>query len=114
MDGLLRNMTSVYILSGDNILMLYRMGSRVVPPSWCGIGGHFEPDELNNARVAVLREMEEEVGLMESDIEGLNMRYVTLRLINSEVRQNYYFFASYVPVPKCLLIVTKVNYRGMT
>ena len=59
-DIKLRNMTSIYISCGTKILLLYRIGSRVVPPSWCGIGGHFEPDELNDPRTCVLRELEEE------------------------------------------------------
>ena len=62
-DIKLRNMTSIYISCGTKILLLYRIGSRVVPPSWCGIGGHFEPDELNDPRTCVLRELEEETGL---------------------------------------------------
>mgnify|MGYP003623689750 CR=1 FL=1 len=93
MDGLLRNMASIYILNGDKFLLLYRVGSRVVPPSWCGIGGHFEQEELNDAKAAILREMDEEIGFTERDIEKLSMRYITLRLKNGEVRQNYYFFA---------------------
>lgn len=31
----LRNMTSIYILREDCLLLLYRVGSRVVEPSWC-------------------------------------------------------------------------------
>lgn len=93
MNGKLRNMASIYILNHENILMLYRIGSRVVPPSWCGIGGHFECDELNDARACVLRELEEEMHLTENDITNIELRYITLRLKNGEVRQNYYFFA---------------------
>ena len=94
MDGKLRNMTAIYITCGEEMLMLYRVGSRVVAPSWCGIGGHFEPNELNDARACVLRELKEEAGLTEEDLENLTMRYVTLRLKNGEIRQNYYFFAN--------------------
>ena len=93
MDGKLRNMTAIYISRGEEMLMLYRVGSRVVAPSWCGIGGHFEVDELNNPKACVLREFKEEAGLRECDLDNLTMRYVTLRLKNSEIRQNYYFFA---------------------
>jgi 8-oxo-dGTP diphosphatase len=56
-------------------------------------GGHFECDELNDARKCVLREAYEELGIREEDLEDLKMRYITLRLKNGEVRQNYYFFA---------------------
>ena len=93
MEGRLRNMTAIYISNEGKMLFLYRVGSRVVAPSWCGIGGHFEKDELNDAKAAVFREMNEEIGLFEQDIENLRLRYVTLRYKNGEIRQNYYFFA---------------------
>lgn len=35
----LRNMTAVYLFREGKLLMLYRVGSRVVAPSWCGVGG---------------------------------------------------------------------------
>ena len=97
MDGRLRNMTAVYISRGEEMLLLYRVGSRVVAPSWCGVGGHFEKDELNDARACVLRELKEETGLAESDLTGLAMRYCCMRRKNGEIRQNYYFFAELKP-----------------
>ncbi len=96
-DGKLRPMTAVYITSGEKILLLYRVGSRVVEPSFCGVGGHFEKDELRDARACVLREMQEEIGLGEDALADMKMRYVTLRLKNGEIRENYYFFAELKP-----------------
>ncbi len=95
MDGKLRNMAGIYITdkTADRMLLLYRVGSKVVPPSWCSIGGHFEAYELNNAKACVLRELQEETGITEEDITNLTFRYVTLRNKNKEIRQNYYFFA---------------------
>ena len=94
MDGKLRNMTSVYLLKDDKILLLHRLGSKVVGDSYVGAaGGHFEPAEVNDARACVLRELKEETGLEESALDDLRMRYVTFRLKNGEIRQNYYFFA---------------------
>lgn len=94
MNGKLRNMTSLYLKNGDSLLLLYRIGSRVIAPSYTGsAGGHFEKDELNDAEACALRELYEETGLTEQDIENLSLRYITLRLKNSEIRQNYYFFA---------------------
>ncbi len=94
MDGRLRNMTSIYILRDNKMLLLYRQGGRVVNDVWVGsAGGHFEEYELNDARACVLREMQEELGIAEKDIENLHLRYVTLRRSKGELRQNYYFFA---------------------
>lgn len=90
----LRNMTSLYLVGEGEILCLYRVGSRVVSNMYIGsAGGHFEPNELNDPDACILREMEEELGLQESDVEGLALRYITQRLIGEEIRQNYYFFA---------------------
>lgn len=94
MDGRLRNMTSVYLVTDTAALCLYRIGSRVADRLYVGsAGGHFENGELNDARACVLREMKEELGLTETDVEGLTLRYITHRLKNGEIRQNYYFFA---------------------
>ena len=93
MDGKLRPMTAVYILQGEKILLLYRVGSRVVAPSFCGVGGHFEEGELCDARACVLREMHEELDLTEEDVGEISFRYITLRDTKGEIRQNYYFFA---------------------
>ena len=94
MDGKLRNMTSLYLTKGDSVLCLYRIGSRVANQMYIGsAGGHFESDELNDAKKCVLREVYEELGIREEDLLDLKMRYITLRLKNGEVRQNYYFFA---------------------
>lgn len=86
-------MTSLYLHRGGKLLLLYRIGSRVVAPSWCGVGGHFEKDELNDALSCVLREAREEIGIEPETLHSIALRYITLRLKNGEVRQNYYFFA---------------------
>ena len=95
MMGKLRNMTAIYLLKEDKVLLLFRQGGKVVNEVWTGsAGGHFEEYELNDAKACVLREMKEELGLNENDIENLALRYVTLRKTNGEIRQNYYFFAN--------------------
>lgn len=93
MDGKLRQMTALYLLKEGEILLLYRVGSRVVDPCWCGIGGHLEPEEIGDARAGLLREVREEIGLTEGDMEELHLRYVTMRYTKGELRYNHYFFA---------------------
>ena len=90
----LRNMTSLFFIREDGLLCLYRIGSRVANKKYVGAcGGHFEEDEVDSPEKCALREMQEELGLKDTDIEDLTLRYVTLRYYNGEIRQNYYFFA---------------------
>ena len=94
MQGKLRNMTGIYLLKGDRILLLYRQGGKVVNNVWtASAGGHFEKDELNDAKACVIRELKEELGLSLEDVDDLKLRYIALRGVNGEIRQNYYFFA---------------------
>jgi len=94
MNGKLRNMTAIYLFKNEKVLLLYREGGSVVNEVWTGsAGGHFEKDELNDAKACVLRELNEELGLQPEDIEGLTLRYIALRSTKGEIRQNYYFFA---------------------
>ena len=94
MNGKLRNMTAIYLFRDNKILLLYREGGSVVNEVWTGsAGGHFEKNELNDAKACVLRELNEELGLQPEDIEGLSLRYIALRHTKGEIRQNYYFFA---------------------
>ena len=90
----LRPMTAIYITRGDKILLLYRIGSKVVGNSYTGAaGGHMESDEYRDPKACVLREMKEEIGLTEDALDGLKLRYITMRNKNGEIRQNYYYFA---------------------
>ncbi len=94
MQNDLRSMTALYLTRGDRMLLLYRIGSSIVPDSYTGAaGGHFEPEEIRCAHRCVLRELREETGLTAEALEGLSLRYVTMRLKNGEIRQNFYFFA---------------------
>ncbi len=90
----LRNMASIYLSCGGEILLLYRRGSRVVNDVWvASAGGHFEEGELNSPRSCMLRELREELGLEEDALRELRLRYITLRQKGGEIRQIYYYFA---------------------
>lgn len=95
MQGKLRNMTGIYLLKGDKILLLYRQGGKVVNNVWtASAGGHFEKDELNDAKACAIRELNEELGLCAEEVKDMQLRYIALRAVNGEIRQNYYFFAA--------------------
>lgn len=90
----LRDMTAIYLLKNDKVLLLYRQGSRVVNNLWvASAGGHFEECELNDAKACVLRELKEELSITEDMLSDLQLRYITIRRAKGEIRQNYYFFA---------------------
>ena len=94
----LRNMTGIYLSCRGQMLLLYRQGGRVVSNQWiASAGGHFEKEELNDPEACVLRELKEELNLSEEDLTDMKMRYIGLRNVNGEIRQNYYFFANLKP-----------------
>ena len=107
-NGILRNMASIYLRKGDQILLLYRQGDSIVSKMWIGsAGGHFEMNEVNDAQACVLREMQEELGLTRDRIQSFSLRYITLRYTNDEIRQNYYFFADLIGDDKSDLVSTE-------
>lgn len=94
----LRPMTAIYLTRGKKILLLYRIGSRVIGNSYTGsAGGHLEAEEYRDPKACMLRELQEETGLTADALDGLALRYVTMRLKNGEIRQNYYYFAELKP-----------------
>ena len=94
----LRNMTGIYLSCNGQMLLLYRQGGRVVSNQWiASAGGHFEPEELNDPKACVRRELKEEVNVTEDDLDGMRVRYIALRNTEGEIRQNYYFFADLKP-----------------
>ena len=104
----LRNMTSIYIFNDDKILFIRKTQSTIFSISnelWCGIGGHFENDEMNNPKDCVIRELFEETSIKESDIKDLTLKYITIRKKDTEIRQQYIFFADLantnINLPEC-------------
>lgn len=87
-------MTSVFLIRGEQVLLLFRRGSRAVPDSWVGLGGHLEPEEATDPAAGALRELAEEVGITPSELSDLALRYVALRDSGTELRQTYYFTAT--------------------
>jgi len=93
----LRNMASVYIFNGNKVLLMKKNRSKIFSKPdtvlWCPIGGHFENEELNNPDKCVIRELFEETSFKESDIKNLELKYITIRIKDMEIRQQYIYFA---------------------
>ncbi len=88
----LRTMSAALLTHEGRVLMMKRSGSRTFAPGvWGPVGGHVEPEEINDPQAACLRELEEETGLRPEDVEGLRLRYVLLRREADELRVHYFF-----------------------
>ena len=103
----LRNMTSLYIVLENGILLLLR-NSGIAKDLYTGTaGGHFEPAELNDPLSCILRETKEELGLKPDDFSEIALRYIALKAVPGEVRQNYYYFARLKDPHKAEHLVSK-------
>lgn len=88
----LRLMSVAVLFHGDDMLMMKRSPNRTLSPGkWAGIGGHLEPGEIGDPLSACLREVEEETGLRPEDLEGLELRYILLRLNGTDLRQQFVY-----------------------
>jgi 8-oxo-dGTP diphosphatase len=76
----------------DELLMMKRALTRTLSPGlWAAIGGHLEPHEISQPRTACLREVWEETGIEQDEIQDLRLQYVLLRLNGQEIRQQFFY-----------------------
>ena len=76
----------------DEVILMKRSEhKKIAPGMWAGIGGHIEPGEENSPITACLREIEEETGIVSSQIEELSFRYFALCRQPSAIHSIYYF-----------------------
>ncbi|MEL7647542.1 MAG: NUDIX domain-containing protein [Sedimentibacter sp.] len=89
----LRSITTAFLKNGGDYLLMERSGNNhLMPGYWYGVGGHIEPGEINRPRNAVVREIYEETGLAEHDIDNLHLKYILMRRGKEETVINYIFF----------------------
>lgn len=67
-----------------------------------GVGGYVEHHEFADLQAACRREIGEETGLGDDDIEGLTLRYVLLRQRQDELRQQFIYFGTAVIREVCM------------
>lgn len=87
--------STAFLFNESKVLLMKRsMDKKIAPGLWSGIGGHAEPFELNNPMATCYREVYEETGIEEKDINDLNLRYITLRKCenDNEIRLSYFYF----------------------
>ncbi|MFC5527958.1 NUDIX domain-containing protein, partial [Cohnella yongneupensis] len=89
----LRQMATAFLFRDQKVLMIKKSKSKLNSSEfWSGLGGHLEPQEINSPKIACIREIFEESGIKESEISDLRMRYLLIRIKDSEIRQQYVYF----------------------
>ncbi|MCL2415266.1 MAG: NUDIX domain-containing protein [Defluviitaleaceae bacterium] len=90
----LLNGTAAFLHNGNKYLLLKRSENKKIAPGlWSGIGGKLEPNELNNPLASCYREIEEETGIVPTEIKSLNLLYILIRRFGqNEIRQSYIYF----------------------
>lgn len=85
-----RLLAGAFLIKDGHFLMMKRSETRAFYPGvWGAVGGHLEPNEINEPRAACLREIYEETGITEDDLTGLDLRYIALRRQDTEIRVLY-------------------------
>jgi len=80
-------MSGAFLCYGNEVLLMHRNPDRkVAPDMWAPVGGHIESDEIDDPKTACLREIEEETGIPAERITNLNLRYITTRKFEDEIR----------------------------
>jgi 8-oxo-dGTP diphosphatase len=88
-----RQMATAFLFREDQVLLMKKSYSRLYSSEfWSGLGGHLEQEELNDPKAACIREIYEESGLQNSDIQDLTLKYILLRIKEREVRQQFVYF----------------------
>lgn len=88
-------MAAALIFDGDELLVMKRANKGgLFAGFWSFVGGHLEKSELNDPRSACLRELYEEIGLVEKDFVFFDKKYITLRRKENEIRIQYLYVAT--------------------
>ncbi|WP_211748657.1 NUDIX domain-containing protein [Paenibacillus sp. Marseille-Q4541] len=88
-----RQMATAFLFFNEDILMMKKSSSRITDVEfWSGLGGHMEPEELNFPKKACMREIYEESGFEENDLENLDLKYILMRVKEDEIRQQFVYF----------------------
>ncbi|MCL6444158.1 MAG: NUDIX domain-containing protein [Alicyclobacillus sp.] len=85
-------MTCVFLENGRDMLLIKRADSMSVAPGfWAGVGGHLEPEEVNDPAKCALREVEEETGITADQIRDLRLQAILQRQRADEIRIQYVY-----------------------
>jgi len=98
-------MAGAFLRCGDSVLLMHRGEHKAIAPGlWSCIGGHMEPEEINDPLEACYREIAEETGLTRRAVSKLRPRYIIVHHAGEELRVVHYFTgetARTFPMPEC-------------
>lgn len=101
--GAVAAFSMILLACDDRYLLLRRAESkRFAPGKWTGLGGRIEPHELGDVRSAALRELWEETGLSENDVQYFSLRRVLLNNRPSEPLTLLLYFTGVLSEPVTL------------
>lgn len=90
-----RNIATAFLLHENKILLIKRGDHKSIGPGrWFGVGGHIEPEEINNPYAAAYREIFEETGIERNQLEDLELKYIVYNPTGSEIIINHIFFGT--------------------
>ncbi|MCS7460937.1 NUDIX domain-containing protein [Paenibacillus doosanensis] len=88
-----RQMATAFLIHQEHVLMMKKARSKLFDfEFWGGIGGHLEYEELNFPMKASYREIEEETGFKENEINNFKLKYILIEDSHGEIRQQYVYF----------------------
>ncbi|MCL2409375.1 MAG: NUDIX domain-containing protein [Oscillospiraceae bacterium] len=89
----LSSLAAAFLKHDGKYLLMKRSPERKhFPNIWSGVGGGVEPHEMDNPKLACLREIYEETGISEKQIFNLELRYIIIRRAKDLIRQSYIYF----------------------
>jgi 8-oxo-dGTP pyrophosphatase MutT (NUDIX family) len=79
LNDVLETYTVAVLVHGDACLLLERAATKKFSPlKWTGVGGHVEAGEFEALRASALRELAEEAGYREEDLDSFALRRTLL------------------------------------
>jgi 8-oxo-dGTP diphosphatase len=87
---ILQNSAGIFLKQNGYYLLMKRSPEKKIAPGvWSCVGGHFEPDELNDPLATCLREAREETGILADRIFNPELRYIIIRRKEKTIWQTY-------------------------
>lgn len=87
-----RSFAGAFLRWQNEALLLKRGKHKQISPGlWAGVSGQIEPYDLGSPSTACMREIEEETGIVPTQIEQLELRYFALLKTEGTLDSVYYF-----------------------